>query len=56
MNPLDLVKRALLDIDHLLREGFDCNWQTTTIPGVQDTVRELREFIVIHDPEWFMPK
>lgn len=55
MEPVELAKRALLDINWLLAEGFDCNVRTVQIEGVKDTVRELISYITTHDSDWVMP-
>lgn len=55
MNPLALAKRAFLDINRLLQEGFDCDWRTCRIDGVRDTIRELAAYIRAHDPDWPFP-
>lgn len=55
MEPVELAKRALLDINWLLVEGFDCNIRTVQIESVKDTVRELISYIERHDPDWEVP-
>ena len=55
MEPVELAKRALLDINWLLVEGFDCNVRTVQIEGVKNTIRELISYIALHDPEWEIP-
>lgn len=55
MEPVELAKRALLDINWLLVEGFDCNVRTVQIEGVKDTIRELISYITSHDSDWEMP-
>ena len=42
---LTLLKRAYLDIDGLLQEGFDTNVNDCQIPGVKDTLEEIRNLI-----------
>ncbi len=55
MEPVELAKRALLDINWLLVEGFDCNVRTVQIEGVKGTVAELIAYITLHDPDWEIP-
>lgn len=55
MKPVEMAKRALLDINWLLVEGFDCNVRTVQIEGIKITVTELIAYIAIHDPDWEMP-
>lgn len=52
---LALCKRALLDLQFLLIEGFDSNIYDTDIPGVADTCRELIAYIREADPAWEFP-
>lgn len=40
-----VCRHALMDIDMLLREGFDTNIKETTIDGVKQTVEELKNII-----------
>lgn len=51
-----LAKSAFLDLNHLLVEGFDCNWKNCKIDGVKDTIKELKKFILKHDPTWEFPQ
>lgn len=52
---LTICKHALIDIQHLLQEGFDTNIHDVEIDGVKDTCRELIGFIQRHDPKWEIP-
>ena len=55
MELVELAKRALLDINWLLVQGFDCNVRTVQIEAVRDTIRELISYITSHDPDWELP-
>jgi hypothetical protein len=37
------LKRAYLDIDYLLKEGFDSNAQECEMDGVKDTIKEIKK-------------
>ena len=41
----DILKRAYLDIDGLLQEGFDTNAKDCQISGVKDTLEEIRDCV-----------
>jgi len=53
---LDLAKRALLDLNQLLQDGFDCNWRTVQMQGPKQTCRELWQYIHDNDPDWQPPE
>tara|TARA_R100001086_G_C11807997_1_gene250687 strand:+ start:424 stop:594 length:171 start_codon:yes stop_codon:yes gene_type:complete len=40
---LEVLSHAYADINWLLVEGFDTNAEDCTIPGVQDTIAEIRQ-------------
>ena len=40
---IQILTRALLDINYLLVEGFDTNNKDCDIPGVKNTIRELQQ-------------
>lgn len=40
-----VCQHALMDIDMLLREGFDTNIKETSMDGVAQTVEELKNII-----------
>ena len=42
---LKALENAYADINWLLVEGFDTNAEDCTIPGVQDTIAEIRQAI-----------
>ena len=42
---LEVLSHAYADINWLLVEGFDTNAEDCTIPGVQDTIAEIRQAV-----------
>ena len=40
-----VLSHALLDINWLLVHGFDTNVDECTIPGVRETIEEIRELL-----------
>ena len=42
---LEVLSHAYADINWLLVEGFETNAEDCTIPGVQDTIAEIRQAI-----------
>lgn len=42
-----VLNHALLDIDWLLVHGFDTDVDDCTIPGVRETIEEIKELLAI---------
>ena len=42
-----VLSHALLDINWLLVHGFDTNIDECTIPGVRETIEEIKELLAI---------
>lgn len=51
-----LLQHALIDINYLLKEGFDQNINDCSVHSVKDTIDEISDYIEKNDPNWQFPE